>query len=284
MARIDVRIEGDSEKLVAELELGYRAADTGAFMTARAKPPVSLAIPGPTLAPGARVDYYVRALDEHGSVLAESGTPTLPFRLQVAAPIELRREPSRLYQKWWFWTLVGAAAVGAGAITYVETRPRTTTTSWSSRGRPRNDDAAPSLHRLWVWPAAAAAAACTDDEQGPGIAVSVDLAQFAPDVRTLKVAFSASGGGFVAQTPTATWACGVTTQDIDGDGALELVTEFASPGRVDRVPGRDRQPDAVDGVGTGDGVQRPPAHRGRRQRCRRHGAAASAAGDRSRSR
>ena len=56
------------------------------------------------LAPGARVDYYVRALDEHGGVVAESGTPTLPFRLQVAVPIELRREPPRWYQKWWFWT------------------------------------------------------------------------------------------------------------------------------------------------------------------------------------
>jgi hypothetical protein len=75
------------------------------------------------LAPGARVDYYVRALDEHGGVVAESGTPTLPFRLQVAVPFELRREPPRWYQKWWFWTLVGAAAVGAGALTYVETRP-----------------------------------------------------------------------------------------------------------------------------------------------------------------
>jgi tetratricopeptide (TPR) repeat protein len=122
-ARIDVRIEGDSEKLVAELELGYRAADTGAFTTTRAKPPVTLAVPGPTLAPGGRIDYYVRALDEHGSVLAESGTPTLPFRLQVAVPFEPRREPSPFYQRWWFWTLVGAAAAGAGAITYFETRP-----------------------------------------------------------------------------------------------------------------------------------------------------------------
>jgi len=123
IARIDVRIEGDSEKLVTELELGYRAADTGAFTTTRAKPPVTLAVPGPILSPGARVDYYVRALDEHGSVLAESGTPTLPFRLQVATPIDLRREPAHFYQKWWFWTLVGAAAAGAGAITYFETRP-----------------------------------------------------------------------------------------------------------------------------------------------------------------
>jgi tetratricopeptide (TPR) repeat protein len=122
-ARIDVKVEGDSEKMVAALELGYRGAETGAFQTTRAKPPATLSVPGPVLAPGARVDYYVRALDEHGGVVAESGTPTLPFRLQVQTPIDLRREPPRWYQKWWFWTLVGGAAVAAGTITYVETRP-----------------------------------------------------------------------------------------------------------------------------------------------------------------
>jgi tetratricopeptide (TPR) repeat protein len=124
-ARIDVRVEGDGEKMVSALELGYRTADTGAFLTKRVKPGEPLAVPAPSLAPGARVDYYVRALDEHGGVLAESGSPTLPFRLQVAIPIEARREPQRWYQKWWFWTAVGAVAVGAGAITYVETRPGT---------------------------------------------------------------------------------------------------------------------------------------------------------------
>ena len=122
-ARIDVKVEGDSEKMVAALELGYRTGDTGAFLTARAKPPATLTVPAPVLAPGARVDYYVRALDEHGGVVAESGTPALPFRLQVALPIVVQREPARWYQKWWFWTAVGAAAVGAGAITYAATRP-----------------------------------------------------------------------------------------------------------------------------------------------------------------
>jgi tetratricopeptide (TPR) repeat protein len=122
-ARIEVKVEGDTEKMVSALELGYRAADTGAFVTTRATPPAALTVPAPTLSPGARVDYYVRALDEHGGVLAESGSPTLPFRLQVAIPIALRREPQRFYEKWWFWTLVGAAAVGAGTITYVGTRP-----------------------------------------------------------------------------------------------------------------------------------------------------------------
>jgi len=76
--------------------------------------------------------------------------------------------------------------------------------------------------------AAVATAACTEAEQGPGIAVSVDLAQF--DVRTLRIALSASDGGFVAQPPSSVDNIGVTTEDVDGDGALELVTEFLNPG------------------------------------------------------
>jgi tetratricopeptide (TPR) repeat protein len=127
-ARVEVKVEGDSEKMVATLELGYRGADTGAFLTARAKPPVPLEVPATALGAGARVDYYVRALDEHGSVLAESGAPSLPFRLQVADPAALAARtaasrPTPWYQRWWVWTIVGAVAIGAGAVTYVETRP-----------------------------------------------------------------------------------------------------------------------------------------------------------------
>jgi tetratricopeptide (TPR) repeat protein len=123
-APLAVKVEGDGEKLVATLELGYRQADAGAFLTARAAPPAPLVIPPAALPAGAHVDYYVRALDEHGGTVAESGTPTLPFRLQVAAPPPLHvSEPPRWYQKWWVWTLVGAAAVGAGAATYAATRP-----------------------------------------------------------------------------------------------------------------------------------------------------------------
>ena len=77
--------------------------------------------------------------------------------------------------------------------------------------------------------AAVAPAACTEEEQGPGIAVSVDLAQFAPDVRILRIALKANDGGFVAQTPGNVDGVGVKTDDLDGDGTLELVTEFLNP-------------------------------------------------------
>jgi tetratricopeptide (TPR) repeat protein len=126
-ARLDVKVEGDAEKMVATLELGYRAADAGAFLTTRSKPPIPLEVPAGALPAGARVDYYVRALDEHGGVVAESGAPTLPFRLQVAAPAALAARaaanaPTPWYGHWWVWTIVGAVAIGAGAATYAETR------------------------------------------------------------------------------------------------------------------------------------------------------------------
>ena len=126
-ARIGVKVEGDTEKMVSTLELGYRRGDSGAFLTTRAAPPVPLEVPGPALPAGARLDYYVRAVDEHGGVLAESGTPTLPFRLQVQAPESLvaRAAPTPWYGRWWVWTIVGAVAVGAGAGAYVATRPET---------------------------------------------------------------------------------------------------------------------------------------------------------------
>jgi tetratricopeptide (TPR) repeat protein len=124
-ARLDVKVEGDTEQMVDALELAYRAGDTGAFQTTRAKPPTApLDVPAPVLSPGARIDYYVSALDARGGLLAESGTATLPFRLQVASPPPVVvAGPPRWYQKWWLWTIVGAAAVGAGVVTYVETRP-----------------------------------------------------------------------------------------------------------------------------------------------------------------
>jgi tetratricopeptide (TPR) repeat protein len=129
-ARIDVKVEGDTEKLVDALELAYRPGDSGAFLTARAKPPTApLEVPAPVLSPGARVDYYVSALDEHGSVVAESGTATLPFRLRVEAPPQVGYAgPPKWYQHWWLWTIVGAVATGATVATYVATRPEKLTT------------------------------------------------------------------------------------------------------------------------------------------------------------
>ena len=73
--------------------------------------------------------------------------------------------------------------------------------------------------------AAAALGACSNDD--PGVVVSVDLAGF--DVKMLRVAIGASDGGFKMQKDTSVENVGVSTQDLDGDGALDLVTEFLRP-------------------------------------------------------
>jgi tetratricopeptide (TPR) repeat protein len=152
---IALTVEGDSEQMVAMLELGYRRGDGGAFVTTRSpyapiggaapagtaagagagSPPIAsgpraaaLVIPAAALVAGTHVEYWVRALNAQGSVLAESGTPTLPFRLQVAAPA-IAAGPGAgapastpWFKRWWVWTIVGAVAIGGGAAAYAGTR------------------------------------------------------------------------------------------------------------------------------------------------------------------
>jgi len=76
--------------------------------------------------------------------------------------------------------------------------------------------------------AAFGSAACAQKDQ-PGIEVSVDLAEFAGQVQHLRVAISASPGGFQAHGPTSVDNIGVTIEDVDGDGELEMVATFLSP-------------------------------------------------------
>ncbi|HXU02925.1 MAG TPA: hypothetical protein VN903_18290 [Polyangia bacterium] len=73
---------------------------------------------------------------------------------------------------------------------------------------------------------AAAIAGCTAEE-GSGLKVTIDLAGFKP--ATMKVAISADHGGFVFQMGDNPNGIGVTTEDLDGDGALELIATFAQP-------------------------------------------------------
>jgi len=152
-SEIALTVEGDSEQMVATLELGYRRGDGGAFVTTRApygpigtpgpasngasasSPALAsgpraaaLVIPAAALMAGTHVEYWVRALNAQGSVLAESGTATLPFRLQVAAPAIAAGggagapAATPWFKRWWVWTIVGAVAIGGGAAVYAGTR------------------------------------------------------------------------------------------------------------------------------------------------------------------
>jgi hypothetical protein len=84
------------------------------------------------------------------------------------------------------------------------------------------------LSALGLAAAVAALAGCANDE--PGLLVSVDLGGFVPATRKLRIAISAADGGFDPQTPNSVKGVGVSTEDVDGDGSLELVTEFLNPG------------------------------------------------------
>ena len=76
--------------------------------------------------------------------------------------------------------------------------------------------------------AAAGLAACSEDP-GPGVEVSVDLAEFASMTGMLQVAISASMGGFNRYEANSVMNVPVSTEDVDGDGTLELVAKFFNP-------------------------------------------------------
>jgi tetratricopeptide (TPR) repeat protein len=64
------------------------------------------------------IDYYLAGLDDRGNWLANAGSPKEPltFRMNLMAgelPDGARKTP--LVKSWWFWTIIGAVVVGAGA-------------------------------------------------------------------------------------------------------------------------------------------------------------------------
>jgi hypothetical protein len=75
---------------------------------------------------------------EQAAKLAEAPERN-PQEIELA-PIDLKKEPPprlptwrRVYQKWWFWAIVGPATAGAGAAAFVLLRPKTpgaTVPSW----------------------------------------------------------------------------------------------------------------------------------------------------------
>jgi tetratricopeptide (TPR) repeat protein len=112
---VPVVIENDPLGMVDAGELHYRVAGSGAFSTSRGKRGAALPLPPSFLGgllPGTKVEFYVRILDANGAVLANLGTPQVPYVFTVrsklgAAPV------THWYGKWWVWTIVGAVAISA---------------------------------------------------------------------------------------------------------------------------------------------------------------------------
>ena len=84
-----------------------------------------------------------------------------------------------------------------------------------------------NVSRMAVIPTLAAVLSGCAAKEGPGLKVTIDLAGTKP--ASMKVAVSADHGGFAFQMADNSMGVGVTTEDLDGDGALELVAEFVQP-------------------------------------------------------
>jgi tetratricopeptide (TPR) repeat protein len=110
--RLRIEVGGDTLSLVSGLQVHYRAGG-GAFAMMAAKPG-EVTFPSTFnagLAPGARIEYYVTAVDEDGAVLDTIGSSTLPFVLNVDS-----KAPAPIHKRWQFWVGLGAGVlVAAGA-------------------------------------------------------------------------------------------------------------------------------------------------------------------------
>jgi hypothetical protein len=58
------------------------------------------------------LEIYFTVHDEHGNTVAFVGEPGAPLRVPVGEPVSGDGEGRRLHQRWWFWTIIGAAVVG----------------------------------------------------------------------------------------------------------------------------------------------------------------------------
>jgi len=84
------------------------------------------------------------------------------------------------------------------------------------------------LVRALVVAAASALAACSPKE-GSGLKVTVDLAAYAHMVETLRVVIRTDMDGFTPYMGGSVTNVGVKTEDLDGDGKLELIVQFVQP-------------------------------------------------------
>jgi tetratricopeptide (TPR) repeat protein len=115
-ASVPVLIESDPLSMVDAGELSYRVAGSGAYSTVRGKRGAPLLLPPSFmggLLPGARIEFYVRVLDANAAVLAELGTPQVPYVFSVRSDALTGPTVSPWYTKWWVWTIVGAVVIGA---------------------------------------------------------------------------------------------------------------------------------------------------------------------------
>lgn len=105
----------DPLRLVDQIQVYFRRQGVKIFtpVTARADENVSVVIPALSVPPdekGYKMEYFVRAVDRWEGTLAEEGSARAPKVFSVAP---MSSSADAFYTSWVFWTIVGAAAVGA---------------------------------------------------------------------------------------------------------------------------------------------------------------------------
>ena len=121
-------------------------------MFVAAKPPVAVplattdgkqwtvAVPGDLVA-GTEVAVWIEAFDTRGNGPARWGSETRPHRIRVVAsekpPGNGHKPPpsTPVYEKWWFWTAIGAGLAAATTVIYFATLPEDDISSPSTRIR-----------------------------------------------------------------------------------------------------------------------------------------------------
>ncbi len=120
---VDVVATSGAER-ISQMTLHYRLAES---KTAYSQLPMARGDEGgfsatvPSLFPGPagrkKLEYFIRARDEKGALLAQVGDEGAPLALFIETKLQATETP--LYQSWVFWTAVGVTAAGAATLPFL---------------------------------------------------------------------------------------------------------------------------------------------------------------------
>jgi hypothetical protein len=68
------------------------------------------------------LEYVIEAFDEHGNGPGRAGSPEPDLGIAATPDDDRAAAGGGVLGKWWFWTLIGVAAVGAGVGVFLATR------------------------------------------------------------------------------------------------------------------------------------------------------------------
>jgi tetratricopeptide (TPR) repeat protein len=126
-AHIVVQPSADPLGLISQFVAYYRIAGRNEYSSVRVRHDVGTieiapALPSPP--GGARVEYYLAALDALDSELVLDGSPERPFAFAIVSPASGPNQTAEhaWYRRWWVWSLVGGAAIAGVTGAYLATR------------------------------------------------------------------------------------------------------------------------------------------------------------------